>query len=61
VTDYDNARELRNEAVRCRRLAASVADALTVERLGILAGEYEQRAEVIRLGIQNDCVIKPIS
>jgi hypothetical protein len=36
--------ELRNRAIRCRRLASSGLDAITNERLSALAVEYDARA-----------------
>lgn len=39
---------LRQQAERCRRLAASVTDAATVRRLLDLALELEQRADAER-------------
>lgn len=60
MVDYGNEAGFRKEAVRCRRLAAGVADTLTSERLGNLANEYDQRAEVIRLQVQGDLANKPI-
>lgn len=54
VIDYGNEAGFRKEAVRCRRLAAGVADSLTSERLGNLAIEYDRRAETLRLQGQVD-------
>lgn len=54
MTDHHDEAGFRKEASRCRRLAAGVADPLTSERLGKLAGEYEQRAEGIRLQLRQD-------
>lgn len=35
---------LEDQAVRCRRLASSITDTLTVERLLQMADEYEAKA-----------------
>jgi hypothetical protein len=41
----DEKTRLLAEAQRCRRLAASISDPETVERLTALAEEYERRAD----------------
>lgn len=40
----DDPAVLRKEAARCRRLASSVGDLLTLDRLGQLAMEYDGQA-----------------
>jgi hypothetical protein len=46
----DDATWLRNEAMRCRRLASGIADSLTSDRLGKLAMEYDGRAKKLEDG-----------
>ena len=45
VTDRRRAEDLRDQALRCRRLATSIADSQTVEALGAMADEYESEAD----------------
>ena len=42
--DRDDPRYLREQAARCRRLAATCVDARSARTLADLATEYEQRA-----------------
>ena len=44
VTEAKQAQYLRAQALRCRRLAASVGDQRTVTTLKAMAAEYEERA-----------------
>lgn len=60
MIDHGDEAGFRKEAERCRRLAAGVADALTAERLGSLANEYDQRAERTRLDARPGVANKPI-
>ena len=48
VTDAKHAGILRLQADRCRRLASSVGDRQTADRLIQLAGEYEEKANKLR-------------
>ena len=48
VTDERQAGELRAQAQRCRRLAASVTDQRAIDTLLLMAGEYEDKARSLR-------------
>ena len=48
VTDRRQAAALDVQAARCRRLAQSLTDTRTVETLGAMAAEYEEKARVLR-------------
>ena len=45
VTDRHRAAGLREQAVRCRRLADAVTDRRTVDALTALAAEYQAEAD----------------
>jgi len=45
VTEYRQVAELRDEARRCRRLAAGVTDKATIRTLKQMADEYEAKAQ----------------
>lgn len=47
ITEQRQAGELRAQAVRCRRLAASIGDARTRDTLGRMAEEYDVKAVVL--------------
>lgn len=47
VTDLKQVEHLRSQAIRCRRLAASVNDEQTVDTLTRMAGEYEEQAQAL--------------
>jgi hypothetical protein len=44
VTDERQAGELRSQARRCRRLAASLTDERVIDTLLLMADEYEEKA-----------------
>jgi PAS domain-containing protein len=44
VTDRNQARALRAQAVKCRRLAAAISDHQTTNTLNSMAVEYEEQA-----------------
>lgn len=48
VTDQRQARALRAQAVRCRRLAQSVTDQQAVDTLLLMAAEYDEKAQGLR-------------
>lgn len=48
VTDARQADALDAQALRCRRLAQTITDARTIETLGMIASEYEEKARVLR-------------
>jgi PAS domain-containing protein len=50
VTEYRQVAELRDEARRCRRLAAGVADNATIRTLKLMADEYEAKARDLEVG-----------
>jgi PAS domain-containing protein len=45
----DQASALKAQAQRCRRLALSINDPATVDRLEAMAGEYERQAKAVEL------------
>jgi PAS domain-containing protein len=47
VTDRKKALFLRDQALRCRRLARSVNDAQTVNTLTLMAAEYDEQARAL--------------
>lgn len=49
VAQSSHARHLRNQADRCRRLARSIDDRQTRERLNLMAEEYEERTKGLLL------------
>lgn len=48
VTDRQQADALDVQAARCRRLAQTLTDSRTVETLGAMAAEYEEKARKLR-------------
>lgn len=50
ITRDREAEALEAQASRCRRLAHSITDVRTIETLGLIALEYEERARDLRLG-----------
>jgi hypothetical protein len=44
----DEARLLRSQAARCRRLADSISDEHTAATLMLMAAEYEEKARSLR-------------
>ena len=49
VTDHRQAKALKAQAMRCRRLAKSVTDGRASETLRLMAAEYDQKARSLRL------------
>jgi PAS domain-containing protein len=49
VTDHRQAGALRAQAMRCRRLAQSLTDQQAVDTLLVMAGEYDSKAQSLRL------------
>jgi len=50
ITRCHEADALEAQALRCRRLAHSITDLRTIETLGLIASEYEERARDLRHG-----------
>ena len=46
-TSAENSHALREQALRCRRLAAATSDAQTATTLNAMACEYDARAKVL--------------
>ena len=50
VIEFRQVAELRDEARRCRRLAAGVTDEATIRTLKLMADEYEAKARDLEAG-----------
>ena len=48
ISREDEARLLRSQAARCRRLADSISDEHTAATLRLMAAEYEEKARTLR-------------